>query len=88
MQAQFEFQNRNQEQSESITEYITALRSLAVDCSFGDQHDERIALQLVMGSWSHIGRTNYLRMHMLDLDEIINTLRMEEASQSTADLLE
>ncbi|MCP3667469.1 MAG: hypothetical protein GY696_34080 [Gammaproteobacteria bacterium] len=88
VRAQFEFQNRNQEQSEPITKYITALRSLAADCSFGDKHDEGIALQLVVGSRSHIGRTNCLRMRTLDLDEIINTLRTEEVTQSTAELLE
>ncbi len=34
------------------------------------------------------GRMNCLRMRTLDMDEIINILRMEEVTQSTADLLE
>ncbi len=69
--AQFEFQNRLQESSESINEYITALRSLAEDCSFVEKHDEWIALQLVAGCRSKAGWMNCLMNRM---DEIINTL--------------
>ncbi len=75
VRVQFEFHNRLQESSESVTEYITALRSLAADCSFGGKHSERIALP-TCSRMSQQDRKNELpRMRTLDMDEIINTLR-------------
>ncbi|MCP3664733.1 MAG: hypothetical protein GY696_19945 [Gammaproteobacteria bacterium] len=85
---QFEFQNRQQESSESINELtsrrvnIMALRSLAADCSFNEKHNEMIALQLVAGCLSKTRRMNCLRMRTLDMDDTINALQIKGGGYS------
>ena len=43
----YNFQKRQQDGSETIDQYVTALRTLARTCSFGTDADERLRDQIV-----------------------------------------
>ncbi len=67
----------------TIDEFITALRTMASDCEFGGGENERLAMQLIVGCLDTKARQLFLRLHQINLDEIINILRMEELADTT-----
>ncbi len=82
VKSQYEFMNRRQEPSETIDEFITALRMMAADCEFGDGESERLAMQLIVGCQDTKARQLCLRLLQINLDEIINILRTEELADT------
>ncbi len=87
VRAQVEFAKRHQEQSETINEYVTALRSLAPDCDFGDNHGERLAIQLIVGCKDAAAQKLCLRLKEPALDQVLDILRTEEVAETTQDIL-
>ncbi len=73
VKAQYEFLNQRQESSETIDEFITALRTMASDCEFGGGENERLSMQLIVRCQDTKARQLCLRLHQINLDEIIRT---------------
>ncbi|MCP3665923.1 MAG: hypothetical protein GY696_26070 [Gammaproteobacteria bacterium] len=75
--------NRRREPLETIDEFIRALRTMAADCEFSDGESERLAMQLIVGCQDTKARQLCLQLLQINLDEIINILRMEELADTT-----
>lgn len=83
VKAQYEFQNRRQEPSETVEEFITVIRQMAVDCDFGEATNNRIAIQLIAGCKDTKSRQLCLRLDQINLDQVIRILRTEEVADIT-----
>ena len=78
--AYHDFEKRNQLHSETIQEYITALRSLMADCSFGDRGDYHLAVRLVCGCHNNDTQKKLLALPTVNLEEVIRILKADETA--------
>ncbi len=78
--ARYDFNRRMQEGGESVTEFLTALRVMSADCTFGDE-DDAIKHQLVSGSKDTKAQLDIFASQVnLDLNAVISKLRAAEAA--------
>ena len=75
------FLKRDQGEAESIDQYVTALRTLASTCEFGDLKDSLIKDKIVCGVKSQALRGRLLREAVLDLQRAIDISRASELSK-------
>lgn len=80
----FIFNQRNQEEGESIDAYVTALRKLAKTCNFGDMEDRMLRDRLVIGVRDEVMRQKLLADRKLILSSCIELCRAHESSHSQA----
>ncbi|XP_062517054.1 uncharacterized protein LOC134192312 [Corticium candelabrum] len=76
----YNFQKRQQEDNETIDQYVTALRTLARTCSFGTDADERLRDQIVYGVKLNVLRKKLLQKIGLTLAECLDMCRAYEAT--------
>ena len=76
----YKFNNRSQEQSESIDAYLTALRVLAETCEFTELKDSLIRYRIVCGAKDNAVRQKLLQESGLTLKKCIDMCRAAEAT--------
>ena len=74
------FLTRNQEQSESIDQYVTELKTLATSCEWGEIKDDLICSRIVSGIISTRVRERLLREPELKLSRAIEICQADELS--------
>ena len=74
------FLTRNQEQSETIDQYVTELKTLATSCEWGDIKDDLICSRIVSGIVSTRVRERLLREPELKLPRAIEICQANELS--------
>ena len=77
----YKFNMRLQDKSETIDQFVTALRLLAKECNFKELHDELIRDRIVCGITSDRVKERLLREQDLTLDKAIHICRAEEVSK-------
>ena len=83
----FHFHRRNQDPTESITEYVAALRKLSTFCDFGDQLDNALHDRLVCGVHSEALQKVLLSTKDLTFKAAMEkALSMEAADHNTKEL--
>ena len=80
MYGRYEFNNRSQEQPESIDTYITTLRALAETCEFGTLKDDLIRRRIVSGVRDNGIRRKLLQESGLLLSRRVDICRANEAT--------
>ena len=78
----YRFNSRNQEPSEGIDAYVSALRNLAKTCNFGSLHDSLVRDRIVFGVQSKHTRQKLLQERKLTLEKCIDICRSNEATSS------
>ena len=78
----YKFNNRVQKEHESVEQYVTALRSLASTCEFGNLKDDMIRDKIVCGIRSDSIRTKLLQESKLTLERCISLARSAETSKT------
>ena len=76
----YNFQKRQQKDSATIDQYVTALKTLARTCSFGTDADERLRDQIVYGVKPNVLRKQLLQKKGLTLAECLDMCRAYEAT--------
>ena len=76
----YKFNNRSQEQAESIDTYITTLRALAETCEFGTLKDDLIRDRIVCGVRENGIRRKLLQESGLTLSKCVDICRANEAT--------
>ena len=76
------FNTRSQSASETIEEYVTALKLLSKTCEFGDLADSLVKDRLVCGIRDDQIRARLLREPALTLQKAVDIGRASEASTS------
>nr|XP_049707055.1 uncharacterized protein K02A2.6-like [Helicoverpa armigera] len=79
----YKFFTRNQEEGESIQQYVTALRLLSKNCNFKELEDELIKDRIVCGIRSLRVRDRLLRCEDLNLDKAVKLCQAEEISRES-----
>ena len=78
----YKFYERNQKESESLSEYIANLRKLTEHCQFGPFLNDALRDKFVCGMRSQISRRKLLAEHNLTLDKAIDiSSAIEEANK-------
>lgn len=78
----YKFNTCEQNQGESVAEYITKLRQLASTCDFGVLENDLLRDRLVLGTKDAGARARMLREPNLDLQKAIDMCRSSEISKS------
>jgi len=76
-----DFFTRSQGPAESADEYLTALRHLAAECTFGDQQETQIAVRLVVGCYNRDTKMKLLALDTVNLAQTRNILLADEAAR-------
>ena len=84
----FTFHNRQRETSESMSDYVTALRRIAVDCEFGTELDDNLRDQLVCGVNNATVQQEMLEDDKLTLEKVIKIARSSEATDKNVQQLQ
>ncbi|XP_052748238.1 uncharacterized protein LOC128200096 [Galleria mellonella] len=79
----YKFFTRNQDEGESIQQYVTALRLLSKTCEFTTLEEELIRDRIVCGIRHSTVRDRLLRCDDLNLDKVIKICQAEEVSQES-----
>lgn len=79
----YKFFTRNQEDGESIQQYVTALRLLSKSCEFKSLEEDLIRDRIVCGVRQAAVRDRLLRSEELTLDKAIKICQAEEVSQES-----
>ncbi|KAL4720153.1 hypothetical protein ACJJTC_015080 [Scirpophaga incertulas] len=77
----FKFFSRNQDENESIDEYVTALRMLSQQCEFSDLQESLIRDKIVCGIVNNKVRDRLLRTEELTLSKTIQICQVAELSK-------
>ena len=83
----YRFNTRVQGRQENVDQYLTELRLIARNCSFGDLEDQLIRDRLVCGTNSEEVRQRLLRVEELSLDKAVSICRAHEESKKSAQYL-
>ena len=78
----YKFNNRSQEQTESIDTYENALRALAETCDFGALKDQLIRDRIVCGVRDNAVRRKLLQESKLTLEKCVDICRAAEATSA------
>ena len=78
----YKFNICEQDQEETVAQYITKLRQLASTCEFGVLENDLIRDRLVLGTKDSSARARRLREPKLDLQKAINMCKSSEISKS------
>ncbi|CAB4024811.1 retrotransposon-like family member retr-1, partial [Paramuricea clavata] len=81
------FNIRNQEENESIDQYVTVLRTLAAPCEFETLHDGLIRDRIVCGIRNQSIKERLLRESELTLQKTLDICRASEVSRKQVKLL-
>ena len=76
----YKFNTRDQRSDENIDQYVTELRRLANDCSYGELLEEMIRDRIVCGTNNPRIKEKHLQAETLDLSRAINIARGIEIS--------
>ncbi len=76
-----EFNTRDQDENETIDQYITALRNLAATCEFESLHDGLIRDSIVCGIRTQSLKEHMMREDDLTLEKAIDICRAAETSR-------
>ena len=79
----YKFNTRDQRSDENIDQYVTELRRLANDCSYGELLEEMIRDRIVCGTNNPQIKEKLLQAETLDLSRAINIARGIEISSLT-----
>ncbi|KAJ1207368.1 hypothetical protein NDU88_002759 [Pleurodeles waltl] len=80
----YKFFHRKQGKDESVEDYVSALKNLAINCRFGDMHDELIRDQIVMKSSNSNIQDNLWAKGVILLQEVIDIMKRAELTGSCA----
>ena len=84
----YRFNNRNQAPGESIVIYLTALRTIARNCTHHSiTPDEILRDRLVLGIRDDHVRESLLRLNDLTLQRAVNTIKAAEQTQQQVKLM-
>ena len=83
----YRFNTRVQTKHETIDQYLTELKLIAKNCSFGELENQLIQERIVCGTKSEEVRQRLLRVEELSLDKAISVCRAEEESKKSAQYL-
>ncbi|XP_028415809.1 uncharacterized protein K02A2.6-like [Dendronephthya gigantea] len=78
----YKFNNRAQEQNETIDEYVTSLRSLVETCEFQSLKDDLIRDRIVCGIRDNGVRRKLLQESKLTLERCVDVCRAAEATKN------
>ena len=78
----YKFNNRSQEQTESMDAYVNALRALAETCNFGALKDQLIRDRIVCGVRDNAVRRKLLQESKLALEKCVDICRAAEATSA------
>ena len=83
----YRFNTRVQAKHETIDQYLTELKLIAKNCSFGELENQLIRDRIVCGTKSEEVRQRLLRAEELSLDKAISVCRAEEESKKSVQYL-
>ena len=83
----YRFNTCVQAKHETIDQYLTELRLIAKNCSFGELENQLIRDRIVCGTNSEEVRQRLLRVEALSLDKAISICRAEKESKKSAQYL-
>jgi len=83
----YRFNTCVQGRQENIDQYMTELRLIAKNCSFGDLEEQLIRDQLVCGTYSKEVRQRLLRVEELSLDKAVSICHAHKESKKSAQYL-
>ena len=75
------FHSAEQQQNETVDQYVLRLRHLAESCKFAALHDEMLRYRLVLGCSDKAARARLFREKECNLQRAIEALRISEATQ-------
>lgn len=81
------FRQRSQRNDETVPQYISALRELAVQCQYGAMEQEMLPDQLVEQAWLPAVRDRLLLEDELTLQKAVNLACQVESAVRNASLL-
>jgi hypothetical protein len=76
------FRSEAQKEQETVSQFVTRLRQLAVSCDFGESSDDCIRDQVIDKCQSKSLRTKLLAEKDLKLDKLLEIAQAKEASES------
>ena len=76
----YTFNMRAQQEGETVDAYVTALKTLAKTCNFGQLQDDLLRDRIVIGIRDNAVRKKLLNMPKLTLKECIDTCRTHEST--------
>ena len=85
VRAEFEFRSRKQGATETVSEYMTALRTLYSECTHtanNDNHD--LAMQLAIGCYSRHTQEKLLAEPTVALDRFVQIMEADEAASTSS----
>jgi len=88
VRAEYEFRSRRQGATESVTDYLTALRTLHIDCDNPGHvgstskaiEDHNLAMQLAIGCYSRRTQEKLLQCSKVELDKFLRIMLADEAA--------
>ena len=83
----YRFNTRVQAKHKTIDQYLTELKLIAKNCSFGELENQLIRDRIVCGTNSEEVRQRLLRVDNLSLDKAISICRAEEESKKSVQYL-
>ena len=86
VKARHDFHAHKQNAHETISDYLTELRGLVVDCRYGAQENEQLATQIAIGCYNPDAQKQLLQRRELNLDEFVTLVQSVESA--TSDLSE
>ena len=84
VRADYDFRSRKQGATETVTDYITALRTLHIDCERPEQESHNLAMQLALGCYNQRTQEKLLTETVVDLDRFVQIMQADETAQASS----
>ena len=84
VRAEFEFRSRKQGASETVAEYLTALRTLHVDCNRQAEETHNLAMQLALGCYDRRTQEKLLTETTVNLNRFIQIMQADETAHASS----
>ena len=75
VRAEYEFRSRKQGPNETVSEYLTALRTLYIDCERPDQESHNLTMQLPLGCYNRYTQEKLLTETTVNLDRFVQIMQ-------------
>ena len=75
VRAEYDFRSRKQGATEMVTDYLTALRTLHIDCERPEQESHDLTMQLALGCYNQRTQEKLLTETVVDLDCFVQIMQ-------------
>ena len=84
IRAEYEFRSRKQGPNETVSEYLTASRTLYIDCERPDQESHNLAMQLALGCYNRHTQEKLLTETTVNLDRFVRIMQADESAHASS----